>query len=185
VWAGLAGVGAFLLLVSWYYNRLVRLRLTVKSSWSDIDVHLRKRHDLVPNLVQTVQGYAAHERETFTKVTQLRATAMGAATPATKARAENMLTETIRSMFALAEAYPALKADLHFQEMMKQLREIEDNIEYARRYYNANVRDYNTAGQVFPSNVVAGAFGFKQVEFFELGNPEETRKPVSVSFATR
>jgi LemA protein len=183
--AGLAGIGVFAVLVIWSYNKLVRLRLNVTSSWSDIDVYLRKRHDLVPNLVETVQGYASHERETLTKVTELRAAAMKAGYPAEKARAENMLTETLRSMFALAEAYPALKADGHFQDLMKQLRELEDQIELARRYYNANVRNYNEANQVFPSNVIAGAFAFETADFFELGNPEEVRRPVKVVFAAR
>jgi LemA protein len=179
---GLIGVGAFLLVVIMIYNRLVRLRYTVRSSWSDIDVHLRKRHDLVPNLVEVVRGYASHERDTLAGVTQLRAAAAQAGGPAEKARAESGLSGMLRSLFALVEAYPALKADVHFQDLTKQLRELDDNIEYARRYYNAGVRDYNVATASFPSSVVASAFAFAPAEFFELGDPEEERKPVRVAF---
>jgi LemA protein len=172
----------FLLLVTLIYNRLVRLRYMVRSSWSDIDVHLKKRYDLVPNLVEIVKGYASHEQDTLAQVTELRSTAMRARTPADKARAENMLTDTLRSLFALAESYPALKADGHFQDLMKQMRELEDNIEFARRYYNAGARDYNVATSVFPSKIVAAAFAFTPVEFFELGD-EKARAPVKVDFA--
>ena len=180
---GLAGVVVFLLIVTLLYNRMVRLRYAVRSSWSDIDVHLRKRYDLVPNLVEIVQGYAAHERDTLAKVTELRSTAMHAETPGDKAKAENLLTGTLRTLFALAENYPALKADAHFQDLMKQIRELEDNIEYARRYYNASARDYNVATGVFPSKIVAAAFSFPPVEFFELGDPETVRQPIKVAFA--
>lgn len=180
--AGLAGVAVFLLILIWIYNRLVRLRYAARSAWSDIDVHLRKRYELVPNLVKTVQGYAAHERDTLTRVTDLRAAAMRASTPGEKAKAETGLAETLRSLFALVEAYPALKADAHFQDLMKQTRELEDNIEYARRYYNASVRDYNVATDVFPARIVAGAFAFAPMEFFELGNPDKERGPVGIAF---
>lgn len=181
--AGLIGIAVFLLIVMLLYNKLVRLRYVVRSSWSDIDVHLRKRYELVPNLVETVQGYAAHESDTLDRVTELRAAAMQAGTPGEKARAENGLTETLRTLFALVEAYPALKADGHFQDLMKQMRELEDNIEYARRYYNASVRDYNVATAVFPSKIVAAGFSFTPEEFFELTDPELERKPVKVAFA--
>jgi LemA protein len=181
--AGLIGIAVFLLIVIWLYNRLVRLRYAVRSSWADIDVHLRKRYELVPNLVETVQGYAVHERDTLAQVTELRAAAMRAGTPTEKARAENMLTQTLRSMFALVEAYPDLKANGHFQDLMKQTRELEDNIEYARRYYNASVREYNVATAVFPSGIVASAFAFAPEEFFELAPDADDRKGVKVSFA--
>lgn len=181
--AGLSGVAVFLLILIWFYNRLVRLRYVVRSSWSDIDVHLRKRYELVPNLVDTVKGYAAHERGTLTKVAELRAAAMQASTPGEKAKAERGLAGVLRSLFALVEAYPGLKADAHFRELMTQLRGLEDNIEYARRYYNAGVRDYNVATAVFPSNVVAAAFVFTPAEFFELDSPEQERKPVDVAFS--
>lgn len=164
------------------YNKLIKLRNTVKSSWSDIDVHLKKRYDLVPNLVETVKGYASHERSVFEKVTEARSMAMQAASPADKARAENMLRDTLKSLFAVAEAYPELKANANFMQLQSQLKELEDNIEYARRYYNAVVRDFNILIESFPSNIVAGMFSFKQEEFFELEAPEAERKPVKVSF---
>jgi LemA protein len=165
------------------YNKLIRLRNTVKSSWSDIDVQLKKRYDLVPNLVETVRGYAAHEKSVFEKVTTARSMAMRAATPADKAKAENMLTDTLKSLFALAEAYPELKANANFMQLQSQLKELEDNIENARRYYNAVVRDFNIVIESFPSNIIASSFGFKQEEFFELESPEVERKPVKVSFS--
>jgi LemA protein len=164
------------------YNKLIRLRNTVQSSWSDIDVHLKKRYDLVPNLVETVRGYASHEKSVFENVTKARSMAMHAATPADKAKAENFLSDTLKSLFALAEAYPDLKANANFMQLQTQLKELEDNIEYARRYYNAVVRDFNITIESFPSNVVASAFSFKQAEFFELEAPEVERKPVKVSF---
>ncbi|MFH0933315.1 MAG: LemA family protein [Nitrospirota bacterium] len=165
------------------YNKLIRLRNTVKSSWSDIDVQLKKRYDLVPNLVETVKGYASHERSLFEKVTETRSMAMRATSPADKAKAENMLTETLKSLFAVAEAYPELKANTNFLQLQTQLKELEDTIEYARRYYNAVVRDFNILIESFPSNIIATSFGFKQEEFFELEAPEVERKPVKVSFS--
>jgi len=165
------------------YNKLIRLRNTVKSSWSDIDVQLKKRYDLVPNLVETVKGYAAHEKSVFEKVTAARSMAMRAVNPADKAKAENMLTDTLKSLFALAEAYPELKANVNFMQLQTQLKELEDNIENARRYYNAVVRDFNIVIESFPSNIIASSFGFKQEEFFELESPEVERKPVKVSFS--
>ncbi len=180
--AGLVGLGVFVVVVVLVHNRLVRLRFDARSSWSDIDVHLRKRYDLVPNLVETVRGYAAHERETLTRVTERRALAIRASTPGEKSRTEHELVEVLRSLFALAESYPALEADAHFRDLMTQLREMEDNIEYARRYYNAAVRDYNVAGAVFPSSIVAAAFTFLPMEFFELGGPGEAQ-PVTFSLS--
>lgn len=165
------------------YNRLVRLRTTVKSSWSDIDVHLKKRYDLVPNLVETVKGYATHEKTTLEQVIQARSAAMRASSPADKAKAENMFTDTLKSLFALAETYPDLKANTNFLQLQAQLKELEDNIEYARRYYNAVVRDYNIATETFPSNIVANQFRFEQAEFFELEEAAVERKPVKVSFS--
>ncbi|OGW26293.1 MAG: hypothetical protein A2X59_12485 [Nitrospirae bacterium GWC2_42_7] len=164
------------------YNRLVRLRTTVKSSWSDIDVQLKKRYDLVPNLVETVKGYATHERNVFEKVTQARSMAMNASTPGAKGKAENMFTDTLKSLFAVAEAYPELKANTNFQSLQNELTNLENDIESARRYYNAVVRDYNITTETFPSNIVAGQFKFEKDEFFELGEPETERKPVKVSF---
>ena len=178
-------LGIFIIILSVgiaIYNKLIRLRNTVKSSWSDIDVQLKKRYDLVPNRVETVKGYASHERGVFENVTKARSMAMHAITPADKAKAENMLTDTLKSLFAVAEAYPELKANANFMQLQSQLKELEDNIEYARRYYNAVVRDFNITIESFPSNIIAGAFSFKQAEFFELEAPEVERKPVKVSF---
>jgi len=164
------------------YNRLVRLRNTVKSSWSDIDVQCKKRYDLVPNLVETVKGYASHEKTVFEKVTQARSMGMKAASPEEMAKAENMLRDTLKSLFAVAEAYPELKANANFLQLQSQLQELENNIESARRYYNAVVRDYNILTESFPSNLVASQFGFKQEQLFQLEAPEAERKPVKVSF---
>jgi LemA protein len=164
------------------YNKLVRLRNTVKSSWSDIDVQCKKRYDLLPNLVETVKGYASHEKAVFEKVTQARSMAMQASSPAEMAKAENMLRDTLKSLFAVAEAYPELKANANFLQLQSQLQELENNIESARRYYNAVVRDYNILIESFPSNLIASQFGFKQEELFQLEAPEVERKPVKVSF---
>jgi LemA protein len=165
------------------YNKLIRLRNTVKSSWSDIDVQCKKRYDLVPNLVETVKGYASHEKTVFEKVTQARSMAMQASSPAEMAKAENMLRDTLKSLFAVAEAYPELKANANFLQLQSQLQELENNIEYARRYYNAVVRDYNILIESFPSNLIASQFHFKQEELFQLEAPEAERKPVKVSFS--
>jgi LemA protein len=165
------------------YNRLVKLRNTVKSSWSDIDVQLKKRYDLVPNLVETVKGYAAHESTVLERVITARSSAMHSIGPDVKAKAENMLTDTLKSLFALAEAYPDLKANTSFLQLQAQLKELEDSIEYARRYYNAVVRDFNILIESFPSNLIAGSFGFRQEEFFGLDAADIERKPVKVSFS--
>ena len=181
--AGLAGLTVFTIVLIVFYNRLVRLRYAALKSWSDIDVHLKKRHELLPNLVETVKAYAGHESATLTSVIERRAMAMRATTPGQKARAESLLAETLQGLLAVVEAYPTLKADIHFQELMTQMRELEDNIEYARRYYNASVRDYNIAAEVFPSNIVASTFTFAPQEFFELDKPDLERKPVHARFA--
>ena len=165
------------------YNKLIRLRNTVKSSWSDIDVQCKKRYDLVPNLVETVKGYASHEKTVFEKVTEARAMAMQANSPAEMAKAENMIRDTLKSLFAVAEAYPELKANANFMQLQTQLQELENNIEYARRYYNAVVRDFNVLIESFPSNLIASQFNFKQAELFQLEAPEAERKPVRVSFS--
>jgi len=164
------------------YNKLVRLRNTAGSAWSDIDVQLKKRYALVPNLVETVKGYAAHEQSLFTKVTEARAQAIRATGPAETAQAENMLRDSLKSLFAVAEAYPELKANQNFLQLQAQLKEIEDAIEAARRYYNAVVRDFNTAIEQFPSNLIASQFRFEKHDFFELASPEAERKPVRVGF---
>ncbi len=164
------------------YNKLVRLKNTVQSSWSDIDVQCKKRFDLVPNLVETVKGYASHEKTVFENVTRARSMAMQASTPGEMAKAENMIRETLKSLFAVAEAYPELRANANFMQLQNQLQELENNIESARRYYNAVVRDFNILIESFPSNLIASVFNFKQAELFQLETPEIERKPVKVSF---
>ncbi len=163
------------------YNRLVRMRNTVRSAWADIDVLLRKRYNLVDNLVATVKGYAAHEKETLAGVTEARSEAMKASGPKAKGEAENVFQETLKSLFALSESYPDLKADGNFLKLQEQLQEIENGIEYARRYYNAVVRDYNTLTEAFPSNLIASQFSFHREAFFELAE-SAAREPVKVSF---
>jgi LemA protein len=174
-------VGVVVLWIVIVYNGLITKRNRVDEAWSDIDVQLKRRYDLIPNLVSTVKGYASHESQVFEKVTQARAAAMGAKTPAEHAQAENMLTNTLKSLFAVAEAYPDLKANQNFLDLQNELTDAEDKIQAARRFYNANVRDMNTALQTFPSNLVANAFAFKQREFFELGSEAERETP-KVSF---
>ena len=173
--AGLAGAAAVL------YNRLVRLRNTVASSWSDIGVLLKKRYDLVDNLVETVKGYATHERTTLASVTSARSRAAVAASPAEKSRAEGAFGQVLGSLFAVAENYPDLKANAGFLELQRQVRDIEDQVEHARRYYNAVVRDYNTLTESFPSNLIAGSFGFAKSEFFEPP-PSAEAAPPRISF---
>lgn len=164
------------------YNTLIRLKNKVDEGWADIDTQLKRRYDLIPNMVETVKGYAKHEKGTFEAVTKARSMAMGAATPEQKAQAENMLTDTLKSLFAIAENYPQLKADANFMELQQTLKEIEEHIQLSRRYYNATVRDFNTKVEVFPNNIVAGVFGFGKREYFEIERPEE-RENVKVSFS--
>ncbi|MBD3401323.1 LemA family protein [candidate division GN15 bacterium] len=165
------------------YNRLVRLRNSARSSFSDIDVQLKKRFDLIPSLVETVKAYASHEKEVLTKLTEARAMATQATTPGEKARSENMLKDTLKSLFAVAEAYPDLKANQNFMQMQNQLTMLEDGIEQARRYYNAVVRDLNTMIESFPANMIASMFGFQQEEYFQLDSPETERKPIRPDFS--
>lgn len=162
------------------YNGLVKLREQVNGAWSDIDVQLKRRHDLVPNLVETVKGYASHEKETLERVIRARNAAMSAQGPAAQGQAEGMLAGALKSLFALSEAYPQLQAAGGFRDLQATLAQLEDHIQKSRRYYNAVVRDYNTKiGQV-PSNLVARSFGFRPREFFET--PEEERVVPRVSF---
>jgi LemA protein len=168
-----AFLGAFL---AWIYNRLVRLRNLARSSWSDIDVLLKKRHDLVGNLVEVVKGYASYEKATLLGVTEARARAMRAEGPGEKGKEEVALRDRLSSLLAVAEAYPGLKANESFLELQKQLSEIENGIEYARRYYNAVVRDFNTAIESFPSNLVASSLGFAREEFFRVDSPAERER---------
>jgi LemA protein len=163
------------------FNGLVTLKNRAQEAWSDIDVQLKRRYDLIPNLVETVKGYAAHERELFEKVTQARAAAMQAQGVKGKADAENMLSGTLKSLFAVSENYPELKASQNFLELQRELTDTEDKIQAARRFYNGNVRDLNIKIESFPSNIFAGIFGFKKMELFQTANEAE-RQPVSVKF---
>ncbi len=163
------------------YNRFVTLRNRVKEAWADIDVQLKRRYDLIPNLVETVKGYASHERELLEKVTQARTQAMGAQTIKERGDAENALSQTLKSLFAVSENYPQLKASENFLELQRELTDTEDKIQASRRFYNGNVRDFNTILQSFPQNVVAGVFNFKAAEFFEIAEASQ-KEPVKVSF---
>jgi LemA protein len=154
------------------YNGLVKLREQLQAAWADIDVQLKRRYDLIPNLVETVKGYASHEREALEAVVRARSSAMTAQGPAEKGHAEGMLTGALKSLFALAEAYPELKAAGGFRDLQATLADLEDSIQNARRYYNAVVRDFNTKVQQVPSNLVARTFGFRQAEFFEVPESE-------------
>lgn len=179
-------IGIVVLLVLWIilgYNGLVSKVNRTKEAWADIDVQLKRRYDLIPNLVETVKGYATHEREAFENVTAARSAAMQAGTPAAKAQAENALTGTLKSLFAVAEAYPDLKANQNFLELQRQLGDTEDKIQAARRFYNSNVQDLNTSIQSFPGNLIANTFHFQSMQLFELAETDSAaREPVKVSF---
>ena len=177
----LAAVVAIVVFVIVSYNRLVSLVQRTQSAWSDVDVQLKRRTDLVPNLVESVKGYAAHERGTLDAVVRARGAAVAAQTPEWRAQAEGQLTQALRGLFALAESYPDLKASANFQALQASLGEIEDAVQSARRYFNAVVRDLNTAIEIFPSNLVAGFFQFRERVYFELDRPEERQVP-KVSF---
>jgi LemA protein len=165
------------------YNGLVRLKVQCDNAWSDIDVQLKRRYDLIPNIVETVKGYAAHEKDTLEGVVAARNQAMNAQGPAAKGEAEGMLTTALRQVFALAEAYPQLRAVESFTQLQNTLNQIEDTVQNARRYYNAVVRDFNTMIEQFPSNIVAGMGHFKEREFFQITAPAEREVP-KVSFGT-
>ena len=171
--------------VVWFifvYNRFVRLITRAKEAWSDIEVQMKRRYDLIPNLVNTVKGYASHETTAFENVTKARAMAIGAGTLGEKGKAENMLSGALKSLFAVAEAYPDLKANQNFLELQRELTDTENKIQAARRFYNTNVRDLNIATDTFPSNFVAKMFNFVKMEFFDLGDNESAREPVKVQF---
>ena len=163
------------------YNRLITLKNRAKEAWSDIEVQLKRRYNLIPNLVETVKGYAAHEREVFQKVTEARTKAMGATGLKEKGQAENMLSDALKSLFAVAENYPQLRASENFLELQRELRDTEDKIQAARRFYNTNVRDLNIKIETIPVNLIAGLLGFKKMDFFEI-EESATREPVSVKF---
>jgi len=172
---------AIVLYFAFAYNRFVTLINRAKEAWSDIDVQLKRRYDLIPNLVNTVKGYASHESSAFENVTKARAAAMSAGTTAGKADAENALAGALKSVFAIAEAYPDLKANQNFLGLQSELSDTENKIQAARRFYNGTVRDLNTSVESFPSNIIANAFHFAKMDLFELANDAE-RAPVEVKF---
>jgi LemA protein len=184
---GLA-IGAVVLIVIIFlwatYNALVTLRNRVDEAWSDITVQLKRRLDLIPNLIESVKGYAAHEKEVFTKVTEARANALNAQGVKETAEAENMFEGALKSLFAVSENYPQLRASENFQQLQAELVDTEDKIQASRRFYNGGVRDLNTKIELFPNNLVAGTFGFTKRDFFELDEDEQAKaeKPVDVKF---
>ncbi len=174
-------IGVFLFWVVLTYNRLITIKNRVKEAWADIEVQLRRRYDLIPNLVETVKGYASHEREVFERVTEARTKAMGAQTLKEKGEAENVLSGALKTLFAVSENYPVLRASENFLELQRELRDTEDKIQAARRFYNGNVRDLNIKIESFPVNLIASNFGFKQAEFFEI-EEAAAKEPVKVRF---
>ena len=177
-------VGVVVVILLWIviaFNSLVRLRNRTKEAWSDIDVQTKRRYDLIPNLVATVKGYAAHESGVFEAVTEARTKAMNA-TGAAKADAENQLSGTLKSLFAVAENYPQLKANENFLQLQTELTDTEDKIQAARRFYNGNVRDLNTRVETFPTNLIAGMLGFSKMDFFGNDMTDAERQPVQVKF---
>lgn len=178
------GIVIIVLLALWIifgYNRFITLINRAKEAWSDIDVQLKRRYDLIPNLVSTVKGYATHENSAFENVTKARAAAMGAGNLADKSQAELGLTGALKSLFAVAEAYPELKANTNFLQLQGELSDTENKIQASRRFYNGTVRDLNTSVETFPNNLIAGFFKFEKLEFFELEN-ENAKEPVEVKF---
>ena len=173
------------LLVLWLigsYNKLATLTSRAKEAWADIDVQLKRRYDLIPNLVNTVKGYATHEKEVFENVTQARAAAMGAKGAADQAKAENELSGTLKTLFAVSEAYPQLRANENFMKLGEELSDTENKIQAARRFYNTNVRDLSIATTTFPGNIIASSFGFSGMTYFELTGDAKEKEPVTVSF---
>lgn len=177
-WIILIAVALIAFWVVMVYNGLITLRNRTDEAWSDIDVQLKRRYDLIPNIMETVKGYASHEAGTFAKVTEARTAAMNAKTVDEHAKAENMLSQTLKSLFAVAEAYPELKANQNFLHLQQELSDTEDKIQASRRFYNGNVRDFNTKLQVFPTNLIGGALGFTQRDFFEIAEAERATPQV-------
>lgn len=178
-------LGVIVLAILWVvglYNHFVSLINRTKEAWADIEVQLKRRYDLIPNLVSTVKGYASHESTAFEKVSEARAAAMGAGSLADKAQAENNLVGALKSVFAIAEAYPDLKANQNFLELQRELSDTENKIQAARRFYNGNVRDLNIAVESFPGNVIAGSFNFQKMELFDLADNDAAQQPVEVKF---
>ena len=183
-WIILGLVAAIILALIFIYNGLVTASQRVKEAWSDITVQLKRRLDLIPNLVESVKGYAKHEKQVFENVTKARANALSAQGPAETARAENMFEQALKSLFAVAENYPQLRATENFQQLQAELVDTEDKIQAARRFYNGSARDLNTKIQTFPTNVIAGLFNFKTVEYYDVdeAQAETVREPVKVDF---
>jgi len=176
-------IGVILLLAIYFisqYNGLVVLKARIQEALSGIDVQLKRRADLIPNLIETVKGYAKHEKEVFEQVTKARSSLMSAGSLEEKVKANNQLTDALKSLFAVAEAYPQLQANQNFLDLQRQLEDTEDKVAYSRQFYNANVLEFNTKVQMFPSNIIANIFGFKPAEFFAAN--EEERKKVEVKF---
>ena len=177
--------GVLVLIVIWavgLYNNFVKLIARSEEAWADIEVQLKRRYDLIPNLVETVKGYATHEQGTLDKVTQARTAAMKGGTMAERAQEENMLSGALKSIFALSEAYPDLKANQNFAKLQDELTDTENKVQAARRFYNGNVRDLNTSVGVFPGNIIANAFHFSGKEYFDLPEGDSAQKPVQVKF---
>lgn len=181
LWVILVVVALIIFWLIGVYNSLIKLRNQTDEAWSDIDVQLKRRYDLIPNLIETVKGYAKHEKELFENVTKARANAINAKGVDEQGKAENMLEGTLKSLFAVAENYPDLKANQNFLKLQDELTDTENKIQAARRFYNGNVRDFNTKIQVFPNNMLAGMMGFKKYDFFEL-EQAEAKEPVKVQF---
>lgn len=180
VWVVLGIVVLAILFVIAKYNQLISLRQRIENAWSQIDVQLRRRYDLIPNLVETVKGYAAHEKEVFEKVSEARSAMMSAQGTAAQAEAQNQITAALKSLFAVAEAYPQLKANENFMMLQEELSGTESKIAYARQFYNDQVMTFNTLIQSFPTNILAGMFGFTQHEYFEM--EDVAREPIHVDF---
>jgi len=177
LWIVLGIIAVILAWVIIVYNSLIVLRTRVEEAWADIEVQLKRRHNLIPNLVNTVKGYAGHEKEVFQKVTEARTKAMGATSMSDKAQTENMLSQTLKSLFAVAENYPQLKANQNFLSLQKELTDTEDKVQYSRRFFNTNVRDYNIKTQVFPSSLIASLFKFSKKDMFEIEEAAERSVP--------
>lgn len=178
-------VAVVVVLILWFvglFNHFVSLTNRAKEAWADIEVQLKRRYDLIPNLVNSVKGYATHESEAFEKVSQARSVAMGAGSLADKSVAENNLAGALKSVFAIAEAYPDLKANQNFLQLQGELSDTENKIQSARRFYNGNVRDLNISIESFPGNVIANSFGFKKMDLFDLGDDKAAEQPVEVKF---
>lgn len=175
-------LGVIVLWVIYAYNSFISLRNRAQEAWADIEVQLKRRYDLIPNLVNTVKGYATHESTAFEKVTEARASAMGAKTMGEHSKGEAMLGQAVTGLFGIAEAYPDLKANTNFMELQRELSDTENKIQAARRFYNTNVRDMNTSVESFPGNILAGMFKFTKMEFFDLADDDVAQKNVEVKF---